>query len=170
MEPDEENQILIQENETNLSQYLIDHHDAIQEIAKEVVARRIMLKVDAGLWLGVNLLLLLIYSLTDVNLYTLLWSIVPWGLFVLIHLFNFKIFRNGWLSNYNEYAYAYSLFLYFVINILLIFIDVIDELPIKLNWYYWALMGLTIALFVHSIIFFIIQKRIKNRRLHSKTI
>jgi hypothetical protein len=170
MLPDEENQQLMQQNTENLKRYIEDHHDAIQEIAKEVVARRIMLKINAGLWLSVNLLLLLIYSLTNVTLFTLLWSVVPWGLFVIIHLFNYKVFRNGLFSNYNEYAYAYTIFLFFIINILLIFIDVIDATPISIEWYWWALMGLTIALALHTIIFFILQQRIKKRQALASSI
>ena len=147
------------QKDEDLQVYIATHQEALQEIAKEMVAKRIVFTVHFWLWVFTNLLLLLIFALTEVSMDTMFWTAVPWGFVVLLHGFNLVVFRNGWLGNYNEYAYAYHLFLFVTVTILLLFIDLNTPEIGVLDWFFWALMGMGIALFLHTVIFFILRRK-----------
>jgi hypothetical protein len=148
-----------EEHIQEINEYIKNHQEEIREIAKEIVARRLILQAHFGLWLGTNLLLVLIFILTQVPLGVLGWTAIPWGFAVMLHAFNFVVFRNGWLKDWNEYAYAYTVFLFVTVSALLAFIDFMDDPDRQFKWYFWSLMGMGIFFVVHTIIFLLIRSQ-----------
>ena len=137
-----------------------EYQEAIREIAKEIVARRIVLKYHIGLYILANFITTLIYFLSSETDNWYLWVIIPWGLAIIIHVVNFYLFRHGLLGNVNEYLYVYHVVLFIIVNILLIFINGFTSSPRwQLDWYWIVLISWGGAFLLHSVAYFIIKKR-----------
>ena len=137
-----------------------EYQAAIREIAKEIVARRIVLKYHIGLYFLANFITTLIYFLSSETDNWYLWVIIPWGLAIIIHIVNFYLFRHGLLGNVNEYLYVYHVVLFIIVNILLIFINGFTSSPRwQLDWYWIVLISWGGAFILHSLIYFVIKRK-----------
>ena len=140
--------------DAELEEFINTNQEALQEIAKEIVARRLILRTHIGLWIFVNILTGLIYELSDSVDHWYVWVVVPWAFAIMLHVFNFEMFRNGRLSSGQEYVFAYHVFLYVSINILLIFIDGFGATPLWIfDWFWWPLGGWGFLFLIHCMIY-----------------
>lgn len=147
----------------DMEEFIEKNENILVGIAKEIVARRLMLKLHTGLWMGVNLLTMLLYYLSESDDLWYLWVLIPWGIALCLHIFNYTTFRNGIFATTNEYFFGYHSFFFISINLLLIFIDgftsYIYEDAWKLEWFQYPLISWLGVYFLNLLIYYTIRRR-----------
>lgn len=137
--------------------------DSLREIAKEIVVKRTALKFHFYTYIGVNILTLLINFLVDFSYKWFLWVLVPWGLVIVFHAFNFYTFRHGTFTSGSKAALWYNTVISVLVSVLLAFIDIFtqENMQLSLTWSVYAILPLFAALIIHFSIYFN-QKPKKN--------
>jgi len=147
----------------DMEEFMEKNENVLEGIAKEIVARRLMLKLHFGLWISVNILTTLLYYLSESEDLWYLWVLIPWGMALALHYFNYYTFRNGLFATSNEYFFGYHTFLFIAINILLIFIDAFTSFTINngwtFDWFWYPLISWLGVYFLNMIIYYSIRRR-----------
>ncbi len=139
---------------------------SLRNIAKEIVMRRLILKVHGIVYLLVNLLLFIINIMTNSQYWDAysssytnkgeylwhLWPIVCWGIALLIHAFNYVTYRKGLILSASAGFIAYHTFVYCIVNGLLLFINWFTQGII--SWALWPLGFWGFGLIIHVYIYY----------------
>ncbi|MHA1340095.1 MAG: 2TM domain-containing protein [Promethearchaeota archaeon] len=135
---------------------------SLRKIAKEIVFKRIVLKIHLVAYIFVNILIFSInYSYlpdkTDIFGYWVLWVITSWGLAVLLHAFIYISFRYGLFTSNLKLALSYHSFITIIICFFLIFADWFSTG--KFEWFWWPSAALICALLIHFYTYFVVKPK-----------
>lgn len=124
--------------------------DSLRSIAKEIVIKRFFVNTHITIYVCVNLLLLAINFFTRNPYYWVLWASTGWGVGLVIHMFNYFIFKKGLFSEPGQAFLAYHIVIYVLVSALLLFIDwfTLDQYIIQF-WFMWPVASWSLALIIH---------------------
>ena len=133
---------------------------SLRDIAREIVGRRLGLRIHWIAYILVNILLFVINYFTNFSYYWFLWPLTCWGVAIAIHTFSYVVYRRGLVSTTAGGLIAYHTFIFIVVNLLLLFINWFTSSPHAINWFFWPLGCWGAGLIVHWV--FYLNSRPKN--------
>lgn len=123
--------------------------ESLRAIAKEIVQKRMALKIHWTVYILVNLLLFVINYFSDYSYAWHMWALAPWGVGIMIHTFSYIFFRKGTFTNTKIKGLMYHLVVVALVCYLIIFIDWFSDN--SLDWYIWVVVPLIISVIVDAV-------------------
>jgi len=128
--------------------------ESMRNIAKEIILRRMILFVHLSAYFFVNILLIVINLLTDQSYLWSIWSVTSWGIAILIHIFNYLVFKKGLFPSSGLAGLAYHIAIYVIVCLYLVFVNYFT-LGLDRLWVLWAAIpwgfGVVLHFWFHSI-------------------
>ena len=145
-------------NNTKITEF---NDKSLRVIAREMIIRKFALIIHGWIYFFVNLIIYIIYHAIDPNAYPwFLWPIAGGGTLILTHGFTYWIYRKG-IIHASTIGFAYHLFAYVLVNILVLFIACFTNTPrwtVPL-WFYLPLLSWGFMLIIHFTVYLYVRPK-----------
>ena len=134
---------------------------SLRNIAREMIVRKYAVIIHMWIYFFANLIVYIIYhSIGNFAYPWFLWPIAGGGTLILSHSFNYWIYRKG-IVQASTIGFAYHLFAYVLINILLLFIACFTNNPrwTVPIWFYLPLFSWGFMLVVHFTVYLYVRPK-----------
>lgn len=125
--------------------------DSLREIAKEIVTRRLALKIHLVIYLIANILM--VYFGVTENVPGLLIPFAGWGVGLVTHTFSYISFRGGWFGKGTSNVLAYHTVIGIATCLLLAWINLVTNNFMEINWAYIPIAAILGSILVHYILY-----------------
>jgi len=141
------------------------NNNSLRNIAREMIVRKYAFIIHSWVYFFVNLIIYIIYHSIGQFAYPwFLWPIAGGGTLLLSHGFTYWIYRKG-IVQASTIGFAYHLFSYVLINILLLFIACFTNNPRwkfpvwGKSWFYLPLLSWGFILVVHFTVYLYVRPK-----------
>ena len=149
-------------NNTKITEF---NNNSLRGIAKEMVIRKYAIIIHAWIFFFANITIYIIYhSIGNFNYPWFLWPIAGGGTLLVSHGFTYWIYRKG-IVHASTIGFIYHLFMYILINTLLLFIACFTNNPRWAfpiwgkNWFYLPLLSWGFVLVLHFTVYLYVRPK-----------
>ncbi|MHA1755630.1 MAG: 2TM domain-containing protein [Promethearchaeota archaeon] len=127
--------------------------ESLRKIAKEIVFKRMGVKIHIIIYILVNILLIAINLLLNPSYLWCLWALFGWGIFMSYHVVSYIIYRRGMFPETATKLAFYHVYTYIMASAFLIFINYFTMNPSNpIFWFYWAVVPWGIGVLIHIVL------------------